>query len=73
MSHPAERELGIMMPVQIYPMFETALRAAAGRTVEDHRPASASCGPTSVTWRPATRTHGSASRSRRRRSRPSAR
>jgi acetyl-CoA C-acetyltransferase len=37
MSHPAERELGIVMPVQIYPMFETALRAAAGRTVEEHQ------------------------------------
>jgi acetyl-CoA C-acetyltransferase len=36
MSHPAEREVGIVMPVQIYPMFETALRAAAGRTVEEH-------------------------------------
>jgi acetyl-CoA C-acetyltransferase len=37
MSHPAERELGIVMPVQIYPMFETALRAAAGRTVDEHQ------------------------------------
>jgi acetyl-CoA C-acetyltransferase len=25
------------MPVQIYPMFETALRAASGRSVDDHR------------------------------------
>ncbi len=32
MNHPAERERGLMMPVQIYPMFETAIRAAAGRT-----------------------------------------
>lgn len=37
MSHPAERDLGIVMPVQIYPMFETALRAAAGRTVDEHQ------------------------------------
>lgn len=37
MNHPHERELGLMAPVQIYPMFETALRAAAGRSVEDHR------------------------------------
>jgi acetyl-CoA C-acetyltransferase len=37
MSHPVERERGIMMPVQIYPMFETALRAAAGRTVDEHQ------------------------------------
>ena len=35
MSHPAEQALGIYMPVQIYPMFETAIRAAAGRTVEE--------------------------------------
>ena len=37
MNHPHERELGIYMPVQIYPMFETALRAAAGRSVADHQ------------------------------------
>jgi acetyl-CoA C-acetyltransferase len=37
MSHPAERERGILMPVQIYPMFETALRAAAGRTIDEHQ------------------------------------
>lgn len=35
MSHPAEQALGIYMPVQIYPMFETAIRAAAGRTVDE--------------------------------------
>ena len=32
MNHPAERARGIVMPVQVYPMFETAIRAAAGRT-----------------------------------------
>ena len=37
MSHPAEQALGIFMPIQIYPMFETAIRAAAGRTVEEQR------------------------------------
>ena len=37
MNHPVERERGLVMPVQIYPMFETALRAAAGRSVDDHR------------------------------------
>ncbi len=36
MTHPAERERGIVMPVQVYPMFESALRAAAGRGVEEH-------------------------------------
>jgi acetyl-CoA C-acetyltransferase len=36
MSHPAETERGIYLPVQIYPMFETAIRAAAGRSPEDH-------------------------------------
>jgi len=37
MSHEIERELGIVLPVQVYPMFETAIRAADGRSVEDHR------------------------------------
>ncbi|WP_040493154.1 acetyl-CoA acetyltransferase [Ilumatobacter nonamiensis] len=37
MNHPVERDLGIVMPIQVYPMFETALRAAAGRTVEEHQ------------------------------------
>jgi len=36
MSHPAEVELGITMPVQVYPMFESALRAASGRTPDEH-------------------------------------
>lgn len=36
MNHPLERERGLMLPVQIYPMFETAIRAAAGRSVADH-------------------------------------
>ena len=37
MNLPEERERGLVMPVQIYPMFETALRAAAGRSVDDHQ------------------------------------
>jgi acetyl-CoA C-acetyltransferase len=36
MSHEHEIERRIVAPVQIYPMFETALRAAAGRSPEDH-------------------------------------
>ncbi len=36
MSHPAELAHGISMPVQVYPLFETALRAASGRTPVDH-------------------------------------
>ena len=36
MNHPYERARGIYMPVQVYPMFETAIRAAAGRTPEEH-------------------------------------
>jgi acetyl-CoA C-acetyltransferase len=36
MTHPAEAERGIDLPVQIYPMFETAIRAAAGRSPDDH-------------------------------------
>ena len=37
MNHPHEVERQITMPVQIYPMFETALRAEAGRSVQDHQ------------------------------------
>ena len=37
MNLEAETERGIWMPVQIYPMFETAIRAASGRTIEEHR------------------------------------
>ena len=36
MTHPAEAERGIYLPVQIYPLFETALRAAAGREPDAH-------------------------------------
>jgi acetyl-CoA C-acetyltransferase len=36
MSHPTETERGVYLPVQIYPMFETAIRAAAGRSPDDH-------------------------------------
>ena len=31
-----EREVGVFMPVQIYPMFESALRYEAGRSIADH-------------------------------------
>jgi acetyl-CoA C-acetyltransferase len=37
MSAPAELARGIVMPVQVYPMFETALRAQAGESVEEHQ------------------------------------
>lgn len=36
MSHPAEQAQKVFMPVQVYPMFETAIRAAAGRSPEEH-------------------------------------
>ncbi len=36
MTHPAEAARGVMLPVQVYPMFETALRAAAGRDPDEH-------------------------------------
>jgi acetyl-CoA C-acetyltransferase len=36
MTHPSEAARGIVMPVQIYPIFENALRAAAGRTWDEH-------------------------------------
>ncbi len=37
MNLEAETSRGIYMPVQIYPMFETAIRAASGRSVDEHR------------------------------------
>ncbi len=37
MNDPAEIERGIVMPVQLYPIFETALRAAAGESVDEHQ------------------------------------
>lgn len=36
MTHPSEAARGIVMPVQLYPVFENALRAAAGRTWDEH-------------------------------------
>jgi acetyl-CoA C-acetyltransferase len=36
MNHPSEVERGVMMPVQIYPIFESAIRAASGRTPDEH-------------------------------------
>src|SRR5262245_34065433 len=35
MTHPGEHKVGVYMPVQVYPMFETAIRAAAGRSVDE--------------------------------------
>lgn len=37
MNMPEELERKIMMPIQIYPLFETALRAQAGHTVAEHQ------------------------------------
>jgi acetyl-CoA C-acetyltransferase len=36
MNLEAETQRGIYMPVQVYPMFETAIRAASGVSPEDH-------------------------------------
>lgn len=36
LNHPYELGRGVMMPVQIYPIFETAIRAAAQRSPHDH-------------------------------------
>jgi len=36
MASELERQLGVIMPVQVYPMFESALRFAAGRSIADH-------------------------------------
>ncbi len=37
MFHEYERAVGIMQPIQIYPMFENALRAHLGEGVEEHQ------------------------------------
>lgn len=37
MNLQAEIDRGIYLPVQIYPMFETAIRAASGRSIDEHR------------------------------------
>ena len=34
--HEEELRLGIVLPVQLYPLFESALRANAGRNIDDH-------------------------------------
>ena len=36
MMDPRELARGIALPVQVYPMFEQALRAAAGRSIDEH-------------------------------------
>ena len=36
MTHPAEAARGIYLPVQVYPMFETAIRAAARTPPDEH-------------------------------------
>lgn len=36
LNHPAELALRVALPTQIYPLFEQALRHAAGRAVDDH-------------------------------------
>ncbi|MEX2659664.1 MAG: acetyl-CoA acetyltransferase, partial [Acidimicrobiales bacterium] len=36
LNHLAETSKGIFLPVQLYPVFECAVRAAAGRSVTDH-------------------------------------
>ena len=37
MNLEAETSRGLYLPVQVYPMFESAIRAASGRTVDEHR------------------------------------
>ncbi|MGQ0847126.1 MAG: acetyl-CoA acetyltransferase [Sporichthyaceae bacterium] len=36
-THPAEAAVGLRVPTDYYPLFETALRGAAGRTIAEHR------------------------------------
>jgi acetyl-CoA C-acetyltransferase len=39
MTHPAEAAHGIYLPVQVYPVFETAIRAASGSAPDVHQAA----------------------------------
>lgn len=36
MGHPSEMERGIVMPLQVYPLFENALWQDSGRSMEEH-------------------------------------
>ncbi|MGZ4806040.1 MAG: acetyl-CoA acetyltransferase [Ilumatobacteraceae bacterium] len=36
LNHPTELDRGVMLPVQIYPIFESAIRAAADRSPAEH-------------------------------------
>ncbi|MEE8079394.1 MAG: acetyl-CoA acetyltransferase [Pseudomonadales bacterium] len=36
MAHPAEIALGLLQPIQMYPMFENALRHHLGESIDDH-------------------------------------
>ena len=37
LGHPGEWARRVMMPIEIYPLFENALRAAEGWTIDEHR------------------------------------
>ncbi|HEX2576924.1 MAG TPA: hypothetical protein VHK88_11295, partial [Aquihabitans sp.] len=37
LAHPGEWARGVMMPIEIYPLFDNALRAAEGWGVDEHR------------------------------------
>lgn len=58
MAGPGDLKIHLDRPPYVYPMFEQAMRIAAGETPEDHRAGSANSGPSSQRWRPATRTRG---------------
>ena len=50
----SEEERGLDLPIHVFPLFENALRAEAGRTLPEHlRPHRRRCGPGSPRWRPA--------------------
>ena len=51
MAGPAEIRITLDRPAYVYPMFEQALRIAAGESTDEHLAASARCGPSSAGWR----------------------
>ena len=50
MAGPAEIRIKLDRPAYVYPMFEQALRIAAGESGEEHRRRIGNCGRNSVRW-----------------------
>ena len=58
MSHPVELERGFAMPINFYPIFESAFRASRGESISDHGTESVNCGKPSTVLPAQILTHG---------------